>query len=287
MQEQDTNGCREIPKRRWVFVHDNDPVVIDEQEVRGSCFFRDYVMGKLECRRLDPNATATESNADLTTTIDRLRELRDRKSARIAEINQKPGDLALEWVRLRLETEVRFCNDQIVRLSRGLPIDQEPHEIAKQAWSERERVARAGGRAETLRDQLAYACHQLARIAGAIDETGKTAEALMTGWGEEHGRAGENTARHVADEALDVMSRAIKLRSEEMAILDALRTAGEPISRWSTQHAVDRRRLRRNVIAADCGIVILERLGMIVVQRHEHFPSDDLISLAPVSKVNP
>ena len=121
------------PKRRWVFVHDNDPVVIDEQEVRGSCFFRDYVMGKLECRRLDPNATATESNDDLTTTIDRMRELRDRKSARIAEINQKPGDLALEWVRLRLETEVRFCNDQIVRLSRGLPIDQEPHEIAKQA----------------------------------------------------------------------------------------------------------------------------------------------------------
>lgn len=211
MQEQDTNGCREIPKRRWVFVHDNDPIVIDEQEVRGSCFFRDYVMGKLECRRLDPNATATESNADLTTTIDRLRELRDRKSARIAEIKQKPGDLALEWVRLRLEAEVRFCNDQIVRLSRGLPIDQEPHEIAKQAWSERERVARAGGRAETLRDQLTYACHQLARIAGAIDETGKAAEALMTGWGEEHGRAGEDAARHVTDEALDVMSRATDL----------------------------------------------------------------------------
>lgn len=143
MQEHDTNGCREIPKRRWVFVHDNDPIVIDEQEVRGSCFFRDYVMGKLECRRLDPDATATESNADLTTTIDRLRELRDRKSARIAEIKQKPGDLALEWVRLRLETEVRFCNDQIVRLSRGLPIDQEPHEIAKQAWSERERARRS------------------------------------------------------------------------------------------------------------------------------------------------
>lgn len=79
----------------------------------------------------------------LLPAIDRLRELRDRKSARIAEINQKPGDLALEWVRLRLETEVRFCNDQIVRLSRGLPIDQEPHEIAKQAWSERERVRRS------------------------------------------------------------------------------------------------------------------------------------------------
>lgn len=200
------------PKRRWVFVHGNDPIVIDEQEVRGSCFFRDYVMGKLECRRLDPNATATESNADLTTTIDRLRELRDRKSARIAEINANlERSLALEWVRLRLETEVRFCNDQIVRLSRGLPIDQEPHEIAKQAWSERERVARAGGRAETLRDQLAYACHQLARIAGAIDETGKAAEALMTGWGEENGRAGEDAARHVTDEALDVMSRATDL----------------------------------------------------------------------------
>lgn len=146
---------------------------------------------------------------------------------------------------------------------------------------------RANSEALRLRDQLAYACHQLARIAGAIDETGKAAEALMTGWGEEHGRAGEDTARHVTDEALDVMSRAIKLRSEEMAILDALRAAGEPISRWSTQHAVDRRRLRRNVIAADCGIAILERLGMIVVQRHEHFQSDDLISLALVSKVNP
>lgn len=143
MQEHDTNGCREIPKRRWVFVHDNDPVVIDEQEVRGSCFFRDHVMGKLECRRLAPYATATESNADLTATIDRLRELRDRKSARIAEINQKPGDLALEWVRLRLETEIRFCNDQIARLSRGLQIDQEPHEIAKEAWAEMERARRS------------------------------------------------------------------------------------------------------------------------------------------------
>lgn len=142
MQEHDTNGCREIPKRRWVFVHDNDPVVIDEQEVRGSCFFRDYVMGKLECRRLAPYATATESN-DPTTAIDRLRELRNRKSARIAKINQKPGDLALEWVRLRLETEIRFCNDQIARVSRSLPIDPEPHEIAKQAWSERERVRRS------------------------------------------------------------------------------------------------------------------------------------------------
>lgn len=80
------------------------------------------------------------------------------------------------------------------------------------------RMARAGDRAEAaadevdaLRDQLAYACHQLARIAGAIDETGKAAEALMTGWGEEHGRAGEDAARHVADEALDVMLRATDL----------------------------------------------------------------------------
>lgn len=120
----------------------NDPVVIDEQEARVSCFFRDHVMGKLECRRLDPNAT--ESNADLTTAIDRLRELRDRKSARIAEINANlERSLALEWVRLRLEEEVRFCNDQIVSLSRGLPIDPEPHEIAKQAWSERERARRS------------------------------------------------------------------------------------------------------------------------------------------------
>lgn len=116
--------------KSWIFTHEGRPCFIEEQEARSSCFFRDYVMGRVECRRI---------TGQVGESIETHAALRYRKQARIAAINTSGGaiDLAQALIRDRLLSEVEAINAEILELMKKLPIDAEPHEIAREAWRER------------------------------------------------------------------------------------------------------------------------------------------------------
>lgn len=224
-----------------------------------------------------------------------IAELELREANRDEDLEELTAQLAIAESRVSEDrSALEFAREgrdkaQAALLTLGWDYSIDSAEWAKQHGAETEELA---VNLAIVQERFAFVCLELANISAAIDPSGKAAEFLMTAWGDEHGSLGELTAKQVAKEASRLLrTQTVKLRSEELAMLEYLqrRSAAEgyirhePVSRWTLHDVVDQKHRTRNCEAADRGIILLERLGLIAVKIDER-KECDLISLVPNAK---